>query len=316
MPIRQIKESNLRLESLMSLDPIQLTALSAILRLGSFEAAAAALHVTPSAISQRLKALEEHVGSTLVLRSQPCQATPLGARLAKHAEDIALLEAHALGDIATAGAAPARLTLAVPADSLATWLIPAFTAAPDMLFDLRIDDQDTADNWLRRGTVSAAVTGHDRAVPGCDLFALGAQRYVATASPDFMRRHFSQGVTAAALSKAPMLTFNAKDRLQSRWIKQKTGKQLHPPAHQMPSTHAFLDAALSGMAWGMNPEALVEQHLATGRLVALDPLEPQDIPLFWQVTRVMREALSPLTQAVLATARQHLRPPAQKASQN
>lgn len=296
----------------MSIDPIQLAALNAILRLGSFDAAAAALHVTPSAISQRLKALEEHVGATLVLRSQPCQPTPLGARLAKHAEDIALLEAHALGDIATAGATPARLTLAVPADSLATWLIPAFAAVPEMLFDLRIDDQDTADNWLRRGAVSAAVTGHDRAVPGCDLFALGAMRYVATASPAFMRRYFPQGVTTTALSKAPMLTFNAKDQLQTRWIKQKTGKHLHPPAHQMPSTHAFVDAALQGLAWGMNPKTLVEGHLATGRLIALDPLEPQDVPLFWQVTRVMADALSPLTRAVMDNAGRHLRPPTKK----
>ncbi|MEW9921480.1 LysR family transcriptional regulator ArgP [Marimonas sp. MJW-29] len=291
----------------MPIDPTQLAALSAILRLGSFEAAAGALHVTPSAISQRLKALEEQVGATLVLRSQPCQPTELGARLAKHAEDIALLEAQALGDMAQAGATPARLTLAVPADSLATWLIPAFAEAPQMLYDLRIDDQDTADDWLRRGAVSAAVTGHDRAVPGCDLHPLGALRYVATASPEFMRRYFAKGVTATTLAKAPMLTFTPKDRLQHRWITQKTGKHLHPPSHQMPSTHAFVDATLLGLAWGMNPESLVTEHLAKGRLVALDPAQPMDVPLYWQVTRVMAKALTPLTRAIFRSSTKHLR---------
>lgn len=291
----------------MSLDPTQLAALSAILRLGSFEAAAGALHVTPSAISQRVKALEDHVGAALVHRSQPCRPTPLGARLAKHAEDIALLEARALGQGASSGAAPARLTLAVPADSLATWLIPAFAGVPDLLFDLRVDDQDTADDWLKRGTVSAAVTGHDRAVTGCNLHPLGAMRYIATASPAFMRHHFAGGVTTGTLAQAPMMTFNAKDQLQARWITAKTGRVLHPPAHQMPSTHAFVDAALQGLAWGMNPESLVRGHLATGRLVALDPTLPLDVPLYWQIMRVMAPALSQLTQAVLRTAKTHLR---------
>lgn len=292
----------------MQIDPTHLAALSSILRLGSFDAAAGALHVTPSAISQRLKALEEQVGATLVLRSQPCQPTPLGARLAKHAEDVALLEAQALGDIARSGAAPARLTLAVPADSLATWLIPAFADAPEMLYDLRIDDQDTADDWLKRGAVSAAVTGHDRTVPGCDLHPLGAQRYVATASPDFMQRHFSNGVTAESLAKAPMLTFTPKDRLQSRWIMQKTGQALHPPSHQMPSTHAFVDATLMGLAWGMNPESLVREHLARGQLIALDAHEPMDVPLYWQVTRAMAGALTPLTDAIVRNGKKHLHP--------
>lgn len=289
----------------MPLEHTQLAALSAILRLGSFEAAALALHVTPSAISQRLKALEDQVGAALVHRSQPCRPTPLGARLAKHAEDVALLEARALGD--GAAASPARLTLAVPADSLATWLIPAFAAVPDLLFDLRVDDQDTADDWLKRGTVSAAVTGHDRAVTGCNLHPLGAMRYIATASPAFMRRHFAGGVTKAALAQAPMMTFNAKDQLQARWITAKTGRVLHPPAHQIPSTHAFVDAALQGLAWGMNPESLVRGHLATGRMVALDPALPLDVPLYWQVMRVMAPALSHLTQAVLRTGKTHLR---------
>lgn len=292
----------------MSIDPIQLAALGAILRLGSFEAAAGALGVTPSAISQRLKALEERMGATLVHRGQPCTATPLGARLAKHAEDVALLEAQVLDHIASAGAPPARLTLAVPADTLATWLIEALGHAPPLLYDLRIDDQDTADDWLRRGAVSAAVTGQARAVPGCDLHPLGALRYLATASPDFRRRHFPQGVTAEALARAPLLTFSPKDQLQARWISAKTGKRLHPPGHQVPSTHAFVDAAVAGLGWGMNPEALVRGHLERGDLVLLDTDLPLDVPLYWQVTRVMAPALAPLTAQIRATAARHLQP--------
>ena len=304
--IRQVNFLEVSLEILMHLDPAQLAALAAILRLGSFDAAAQALGVTPSAISQRLKALEEQVGTTLVTRGTPNTGTSEGLRLAKHAEDVALLQAQALRDIGQADRGTGRVTLAVPADSLGSWPVEAPAAVPELLFDVRIDDQDTSDDWLRRGEVSAAVTGHNRAAPGCDIFALGSMRYIATASPVFVARHFSNGVTAEALGLAPMLTFNAKDRLQAHWAAAKAGPKVHPPAHQVPSTHAFVDAAAMGMAWGMNPEMLVCEHLADGRLVALDPALPLDVPLYWQVTRAMAPALAPLTRAVRQAGARHL----------
>ena len=288
------------------LDSAQLTALAQILRLGSFEAAAAALGVTPSAVSQRLKALEERVGATLVLRGQPCTPTVLGQRLAKHAEDVALLERQALGG--SAQDAPARLRLAVPADVLATWLIPALAEVPDILFDLVIDDQDTSADWLRRGEVSAAVTGQARAAPGCDVLPLGALRYHATASPAYMARHFAQGVTAEALANAPLLTFDRKDQLQKRWIERKCGQKLTPPSHHLPSSHGFIVAARAGLGWGMNPTPLAKEDLERGDLVTLDPDLPFDVPLYWQVARIMAPALAPLTAAIRAAARGALEP--------
>lgn len=292
----------------MALDPTHLSALAAILRLGSFDAAAAALGVTPSAISQRVKALEEKVGATLVHRGQPAQATALGARLAKHAEDIALLEAQALGNRGMEVAPAPRLTLAVPADSLATWLIPALAAVPDLFYDLRIDDQDTSHDWLRNGAVSAALTGHDRAAPGCDVFALGALRYVATASPAFVARYFDPDLNGQTLMDAPMLTYSEKDQLQNRWIRKITGKKLLPHSHQLPSSHGFVDAALCGLGWGMNPLSLVGGDLASGRLVALGNMTPLDVPLYWQVSRVMAPALSDLTRSIRQIARKTLLP--------
>lgn len=288
----------------MQLDSAQLTALAHILRLGSFDAAAAVLGVTPSAISQRVKALEDRVGATLVLRGQPCTGTPMGQRLAKHAEDVALLEAQALG--AGDATAPPRLRLAVPADVLATWLIPALAQVPDMLFDLMIDDQDTSADWLRRGEVSAAVTGQARAAPGCDVLPLGALRYHATASPAYRETWFAEGVTTEALARAPMLTFDHKDQLQGRWLMRKTGQRLTPPSHHLPSSHGFVAAAQQGLGWGMNPAPLVAEDMAAGRLVSLDDALPLDVPLYWQVARIMAPALAPLTAAIRAAAREAL----------
>ncbi|WP_375228450.1 LysR family transcriptional regulator ArgP [Roseobacter sp. S98] len=284
----------------MYFDPAHLSALAAIVRHGSFDLAAATLGVTPSAVSQRIKALEEQAGTALIIRGQPCTATRAGARLVRHAEDVALLQARVLSQLSPGktGTEQPVVRLAVNADSLATWLVPALSRVDGVLWDLVIDDQDHAADWLRRGDVSAAVSGHPGPVPGCDSTALGALRYIATASPDFVRRWFPDGLTTGTLSAAPVLAFSAKDRLQHRWITQMTGERLSPPTHRMASTHAFIDAALAGIGWGMNPEDLVCSHLASGDLVALAPDAPLDVPLFWQVSRLMKPALQPLNSAI------------------
>ena len=291
----------------MQFDPDHLNALVAIMRHGSFEAAAAELLVTPSAVSQRIKALEDKVGASLLNRGSPCTATDTGARLAKHAEDIGLLEVQLARELALDNALGiAKLRIAVNADSLATWFVSALAAAPDFLFDLVIDDQDYSADWLKRGEVSAAVTATGKTVTGCDATPLGALRYVATASPRFMEEWFADGVTVDTLSRAPCLTFSAKDALQKNWMETHCGKRVSPPCHYLPSTHAFVDAARVGLGWGMNPEVLVRGPIKNGRLVPLLPDAMHDVPLTWQVSRIMSTALQPLTDAVRAAAAKSL----------
>lgn len=293
----------------MQLDPAQLTALAAVLRTGAFDRAAAELHVTPSAISQRIKALEDRTGTALVHRGTPCTGTPAGLRLARHAEDIGLLEQHLLRDLALpVQDARTRLRIAVNADSLATWFVHALGAVPDLLFDLVIDDQDHSADWLRRGEVSAAVTAEGRAAPGCDRIPLGKQRFIAVASPGFATHWFPDGPTEAALERAPCLTFNAKDDLQHRWMQAVTGRRLSPPAHVVPSSTAFVDVARMGLGWGMIPEPLVRGPLRNGRLVALDAHRVLDVGLDWQVSRALARALRPVTDAVIAAAKDRLLP--------
>lgn len=295
------------------LDYAQLSALAAILRLGSFEAAAAELGVTQSAVSQRLRTLEDRIGQPLVLRGQPCTGTEAGRRLARHAEEVGLMEtalADTIGGLPGGGRRPLRI--AVNADSLAGWLVPALAAAqqamPDLLFDIVVDDQDHSGDWLRRGEVSAAVTAQAAPPHGCNSHALGALRYQATASPAYLSRHFPEGVTADALRRAPMMTYDGKDGLQMAWLRREIGEGPRPPSHYLPSTQGFIDAARAGLAWGMNPEVLIRDALARGDLVPLIPDRPLDTPLFWQVSRLVAPAIAPVTRAVRATARDLLEP--------
>jgi len=292
------------------LDYALLSALAAVIRTGSFERAAQQLNVTPSAVSQRVKLLEERIGAVLVIRGQPCVATEAGQRLCQHVEQVSLLESalrQALPGL-QAEKQPVTLRIAVNADSLATWFIPAMADTTGYLFDLVLDDQDHSADWLRRGEVTAAVTSHGTAIQGCNCHSLGTLRYIATASPGFVERWFPQGLDWESAARAPCLIFNRKDRLQSIWLQQACGVQISPPLHWLPSSQAFVDAALAGLGWGMNPELLVKEHLKAGRLVALNPSLPHKVPLFWQESRIAGPVMADVTRAVLRTARRLLEP--------
>jgi LysR family transcriptional regulator (chromosome initiation inhibitor) len=290
-----------RLGKLM-LDYPHLAALAAVHRRGSFEGAAAQLHVTPSAISQRIKALEERIGTLLVIRGQPCLATPTGLRLIAHLDQVSLLETTLSDVLPRPDHGLATLRLAINADSLATWVIPALAATPGFLFDLVIDDQDAAQDWLRRGEVAAAITSVPGPLQGCDTIALGALRYRATATPAFMARWFPDGVTLANLRQAPALVFSEKDRLQGQWAQRATGFDSALPAHRFASSEGFVTACLLHLGWAMNPEPLVAAYLASGALVELVPDTPLDVALHWQFSRLSALALSPLTQAIRRAA--------------
>lgn len=287
------------------LDPGQLAALVAVHRHGSFERAAAALNVTPSAVSQRIRALEDQLGTILVQRGQPCSATGPALRLVRHAETVALMEREALAELRPASTQRPTLRIAVTADSLAAWVLPALASVEGVDFDIVIDDQDHSLDWLRRGDVLGAITAYGAPVQGCDAHPLGTMRYLATASPAYLAHWFPKGVTAEAIARAPAMTFNVKDRLQADWVAGVFGRRIAFPTHWIASSQSFVDGTLLGLGWGMNPDLMIAGHLAAGRLVELVPETPLDVRLYWQSSRIA--PLGAVTAALKRRAEVELR---------
>ncbi|MFD2174245.1 LysR family transcriptional regulator ArgP [Rhodobacter lacus] len=289
-----------------------LAALAAVLREGSFERAARGLGITPSAVSQRIRTLEERVGATLVVRSQPPVATEAGARLCAHLERVRLLESELAADLPGLGgpeAGPATLNVAVNADSLGSWFLPAvvrFAEATGALVHLTREDEEHTAQRLRRGEVLAALTTDPAPLPGCRTRPLGALRYAACASPAFLRRHFAQGVTPQALARAPVLQFDAHDGLQARWLRDAFTLPLTAPSHRVPSTQGFLEACAAGLGWALQPLPLATGLIESGALIALMPGQYLDVPLHWQHVRLGSPLLEALTKEVVAQARARL----------
>ena len=294
------------------LDYSALAAVAAVAREGSFDKAAAALGVTPSAVSQRVKGLEERLGAILLTRSQPCRPTAVGAKLCAHVEQVRLLESDVIADLpslADPAAAPGLIRVAVNSDSVSTWFPQAaakFAAETGAMLDLVLDDEAHTAERLRAGEVLAAVTADPTPVSGCRTYPLGAIDYAATASPAFMARAFESGVDLASLQAAPSLRFDRRDGLQARWVQEVLGARLDGPVHWTPSTQGMLDMTLAGLGWSMTPLMLAGPHLTAGRLVELLPGRRTTVSLYWQRTRLAARLLDRLTLAVRAAADQAL----------
>jgi LysR family transcriptional regulator (chromosome initiation inhibitor) len=288
----------------------QLRALAAAVTAGTLEGAARALHVTPSAVSQRLKALEAATGRVLLVRSKPVRVTPSGAAVLRLARQVELLAADAARELETESGPPGRPTVpvAVNADSLATWVLPALAPlATDYCFDLHSTDQEYTGDLLRDGTVMAAVTAEADPVPGCRVVRLGAMRYRPMATPAFARQWFPDGVSPAALTAAPVVVFDRRDDLQHAYLRR--WGAAHPPTHYVPSSADYLRAVRMGLGWGTLPDLqLAGAQDDSGELVELDPDGATDVVLFWQQWRLHSPALDRVAAAIQDAARAQLDP--------
>lgn len=293
----------------MNFDQAHLQALRAAVDEGSFDAAARVLSVTPSAVSQRIKALENEAGRVLLRRSRPITPTESGRavlRLARQLEALTAGVADELdGDDASRPLAPARLPLAVNADSLSTWLLPALAPLADsIVFELVREDESHTAELLRDGAVMAAVSATATPVQGCSSELLGAMRYQPLATPAFVSRWL--GDSPRDFSRAPVVVFDRRDELQHRFLRTLPGgAALDPPRHYVPGSTDFVEAVRLGLGWGMIPDL----QRPTEGLVELAPGSYIDVPLYWQQWQLRTRALDQAAAAVRVAAARALRPP-------
>jgi len=289
----------------MTPQPAQLEALVAVADLGTFEAAARELHVTPSAVSQRIRALESAAGQVLVHRGTPCRATAAGETLVRLARQTGLLYDEARAALGEGG--PVVTAVAVNADSLATWFRDVLDEAAGWegaALRLRVEDQAYSAGLLRSGEALAAVTSDPAPVQGCSVERLGVLRYAPAAAPAFAERwRTGRGPDWARM---PVVVFNAKDDLQHDLLHDR-GLGLPPVVHEVPTSTDFHEAVRRGLGWAAIPEPQLLPDLAEGRLVRLHARTHVDVPLHWQRWRIDSPALDRLTAATRRAAAAHLR---------
>ncbi len=289
-------------------DPDALECLAAIVEEGGFERAAQRLSITQSAVSQRLRALESQVGTVLIVRSRPLKATSAGRLLLKHTKMLRLLRADLerdLRELAPGGLAGAReeerISIAINADSIATWALPALTslAKQGLAMEIIADDQNFTQEWLREGSVLGCVTTLKQAMRGCKVVSLGTMDYVAVGAPGSM----PGGLTAHNFRDHAFISFNRKDDMQAEFVTQAFGlKRVTLNQLFVPSSEGQVRAVLAGWGISVVPRLLAQGLIEQGQLVDLAPAHTLRIALFWHCWNLESEVLDALTQALSLAA--------------
>lgn len=287
------------------LDYSALAVVSAVVSEGSFEGAARLMGLTPSAVSQRVRSYEERLGSLLIIRGSPCMPTELGRSLCAHVDKVRLLEAdipHLSEEVGAERAYPVSLKIAVNADSLATWFpdaMASFTKQSSIFLELYVEDESHTVEHLRSGAVMAAITADADPVTGSKIVRLGHLRYIACASPGFVKQFFADGFTPHSFQTAPCICFDKKDSLQSRWLQTTQGVSVPKQVHYVPSTQGFLDFILAGLGWGLQPLSLARDYLKQGLLLPLGSDHFMDVDLYWVCPRLKSKVMENLTRHLM-----------------
>jgi LysR family transcriptional regulator (chromosome initiation inhibitor) len=299
-------------------DPAALECLAAIVEEGGFERAAQRLSITQSAVSQRLRTLEAQVGTVLIVRSRPLRPTGAGNLLLKHTRQLRLLRADVereLRELAPGSSGEAReeerISIAVNADSIATWALPALNdlAHQGLALEIIADDQDFTHEWMREGQVLGCVTTVKQALRGCRVVPLGAMRYIAVAASTLAQERFPRGLTQHNFRDVPFVAFNRKDDMQAEFVGRAFGlKRVSLNQLFVPSSEGQVRAVLAGWGVSVVPELLARGLLAQGQLVNVAPKTSVPVQLYWHCWNLDSGVLDQLTAALTGAARTALEP--------
>jgi len=288
-----------------------LEALAAVCQEGGFERAARVLCLTQSAVSQRVRQLEDRLGLPVVVRGTPPEPTDVGGRLIAHWRRVGQLE-HDLEEELQLAPQGGFLTLAIGVneDSMAIWFVAAvsdLTRANRYALHLTVDDQDETHKLLKTGKVLGCISTRSEPIQGCAVTYLGRIDYLCCASPSFVAEWFPDGLGSEAVGRAPAALYSPKDRIHYRFLEQVLGARHDTfPHHFIPSSHGFIDAVASGLGYGLLPHPQARELLASGRVVVLTPGAPIPVHLYWHHWDLKAGAIQELTAALVRYARAHL----------
>ena len=276
-------------------------ALAMVAQEGGFDKAASALHITQSAVSQRVKLLEELTGQVLIARTTPPQATSAGQKLLKHYLQVKRLEDDLIGEMDESGEKGfTSIAVGINADSLAFWLLEAihhFLLQEKVLLDIRVNDQEQTHRLLKDGEVMGCISTQEQPMQGCRIEYIGCMHYRMMAAPEFAAQWFPNGLAAEDVRRAPALIFDRQDELLHKLLYQALEKvPATIPSHYVPSVEKYAEFIALGLAYGMLPDQESTPLIRSGRLVDLAPECKVPVKLYWHCWNLKSDLLEKLTQ--------------------
>jgi LysR family transcriptional regulator (chromosome initiation inhibitor) len=290
------------------LDNRLIEALALVVQEGGFDKAAKALYITQSAVSQRVKLLEELTGRVLIARTTPPQATLAGRKFLKHYLQVKRLEDDLMGEMnETDNKGFTTIAVGVNADSLAFWLLEAidpFLLEEKVLIDIRVDDQEQTHRMLKDGEVMGCISIQDQPIQGCQIEYIGRMNYRLLATPEFAAKWFPNGLTIEDVRRAPALIFDRHDELLHKLLYQ-TFEEVPAsiPAHYVPSVEKYAEFIALGHAYGTLPDQQSKPLIQNNQMVDLSPDYHVAVKLYWHCWNLKSDVLEKLTRNLIHKAK-------------
>lgn len=283
-------------------------ALAMIAREGGFDKAAKALCITQSAVSQRLKLLEELTGQVLIARSTPPRATEAGRKLLKHYLKVKQLEDDLLEEVSGIdNKGFTSMAVGINADSLALWLLDAiqsFLVEEKVLLDIRVNDQEQTHQLLKDGEVMGCISSQEQPMQGCRVEYLGRINYHMMAAQEFATLWFPNGLSIENIHSVPAVMFNREDELHYKFFQNLYGEEPSSiPTHYVPSIEKFAEFITVGLAYGMMPDRQCIPLIRAGKMIDLAPDNPLPVKLYWHCWSLNSKFLNRFTQQLTIKAK-------------
>jgi LysR family transcriptional regulator, chromosome initiation inhibitor len=287
------------------LDRQQLETFATVVQHQHFRKAAKVLNISPGAVSQRIKGLEEAVGALLLVREPAIAPTHAGEVILRHVLALRLLENDTLQFIRPGQFPPVDVAIAVNADSLATWFEPVSWQLAGLHIGLEIivDDQDHTRTALARGDVKGCISTHRESFVGFRADYVGGMRYRCVATPEFVRTHMTTGMSLPGILDVPAILFDRKDAIHDEFLFSCFGVDVgRYRKHYFPSPEALLNAILKGLGYGLVPEMQIGPLLRSGTLQDVAPAHSLLLKLYWHHWESEPEPLAKISALIMGHA--------------
>ena len=287
-----------------------LTALDAVVTYQSFDKAAASLAITQSAISQRIKLLEEQIARPVIVRTQPIALTKIGEKIRSHYKLVHQLEQELVNELNLTADKTTDMAIAVNADSLAIWftqVIAPLVSKYNVEFNIIVDDENRTLERLKSGEAMAAVSAVEKSIKGFKSEKLGDVKYVLAATPSFRDQYFAKGLSKKSLAAAPAASFDQFDDMHFKFAQNNFQIiERSYPCHFLRSSEAIVNLVKQSAACALIPDIQISNELADKSLVIINENHPLIEPLYWHSWVLVKGQYRALCKEIERLAKQAL----------
>jgi len=286
----------------MSLLSPNLQAFVSIVHHQTVHGAAGELGITQTGVTQRIRALESELSTTLFIRSRRgMKLTTEGQALFRYCQAAKDLEGPALAQIiGGAKTTEVRTILCGPTSIMSSRVVPQ--CAPltktfkNLIFTFQLNDLDSRIEDLRSGAVHLAIVSPSQVAREMDSKMLKPEKYLMVGSPKWKGRRFQDIIKTELL-----IDFDPTDTTSMQYLKNfDLAEHIRSERHFANNNSVLVDLFANGYGYGVLTMDVAKPYLENGELMALNSgaVFENPLALAWYPRHQMPEYFQAIVRAI------------------